>query len=927
MRTIVGRERELATIAALLEGQSQTRALRLEGEAGIGKTTVWREGVRLAAERGYRVLRCEAASSEAQFAFAGLRDLCADDFAGVADDLPDPQRRALRVVLLLDEPGAEPPDGGAISVAFLTMLRSLASRGPTLVAIDDVQWLDPATAAVLSFVIRRLPDQGLFVLLARRVGDEPDPVPPSREDQRTEVLTVAGLTVGALGRILRSRLGLTYTRRMLQRLHQASDGNPLYALELAHELAGSDAPLRPGEAIPIPPGLRDLVRRRLRALPDETLDALAIAAALGHPSVRLVGEALGANPLAPLSPAEVAEVMSVDGESIRFAHPLFAAAVLELVGPARRREIHRRLADSVPDLEQRARHLAMASERPDEDVAAAVEEGAQAAFGRGAPGSGAELMELAIRVTPATAEGPSLARRAELARFHLVAGNLAEAADVLTDLVERLPAGGARADALLMLAEASELREVSRSHEFAMRALADAHGDDVRTARVECYISNEFLFSGVPAEGVKHARAALEAAERACDAPCLKQALTMLAWHEACGWLERDPSITERALALEEEDGSSGSILESPSLILGLQLMYEGRLEEARARLEQVRTRATSTGDETGEATLRIYLTELECRAGRLELAREHASGGYHVAELIDADWLTSGLLYACALADAHLGMVDEARHAARRGVALANRCGADKAYGALNLSVLGFLELSVGDYAAADGVLRPLVAQIGATSWREPAIAGELPNAIEALVELGELAEADQLLAELEGRLSAIESPWGVASAGRCRGMILAAKGDHRGALAAYEQALATHEGLPQPFDHARTLLALGKTQRRAKQRRAARETLQRVLVIFGEVGATLWVDKTRAELARISGRPAATGELTETEGRIAALVAEGLSNKEIATALFVTPKTVGTQLSRIYRKVGVHSRTQLARHLSREDDTPKVS
>jgi DNA-binding NarL/FixJ family response regulator len=128
-------------------------------------------------------------------------------------------------------------------------------------------------------------------------------------------------------------------------------------------------------------------------------------------------------------------------------------------------------------------------------------------------------------------------------------------------------------------------------------------------------------------------------------------------------------------------------------------------------------------------------------------------------------------------------------------------------------------------------------------------------------------------------------------------------------------------------PFERARTLLALGLVQRRAKRKRAAREALEQALATFEQLGARLWAEKARAELARISGRPAATGELTETERRIAALAAEGLSNKEIASALFVTPKTVGTQLSRIYRKVGVHSRTELARHISGEPETPKVS
>jgi DNA-binding CsgD family transcriptional regulator len=201
---------------------------------------------------------------------------------------------------------------------------------------------------------------------------------------------------------------------------------------------------------------------------------------------------------------------------------------------------------------------------------------------------------------------------------------------------------------------------------------------------------------------------------------------------------------------------------------------------------------------------------------------------------------------------------------------------------------------------------------------WREPSIAGELPNAIEALVALGELDEARRLLAELEDRISRIESPWGVASARRCEGLILAADGDLESALAGFESALSVHEGLPQPFDLARTLLAQGVTQRRARQRRAARETLERALAIFDELGAVLWAEKARSELGRIGGRAPSRTSLTPAEQRIAQLVAEGRSNKQVAAELVVSVHTVEAALTSIYRKLDVRSRTEMARKLA---------
>jgi DNA-binding CsgD family transcriptional regulator len=276
-----------------------------------------------------------------------------------------------------------------------------------------------------------------------------------------------------------------------------------------------------------------------------------------------------------------------------------------------------------------------------------------------------------------------------------------------------------------------------------------------------------------------------------------------------------------------------------------------------------------------------------------------------------------SALLYSRALVDAHLGRVQKAREATTRGSELAESCG-DEVFRLHHLSLLGFLELSVGDPRAADRILRPLAARLDSLGWREPSIYGELPNAIEVLVELAELEEARRLLAELHDRISRIDSPWGEASAGRCEGLILASEGDSAGAVSALEHALTVHERLPQPFDLARTLLALGTVRRRMKKRGAARESLGRALAIFDELGAALWAERSRSELARLGGRAAAGDELTPTEQSIAELVAMGKSNKEVAAQLFITPRTVEGHLTHIYAKLGVKSRAELAHRMS---------
>ena len=193
-----------------------------------------------------------------------------------------------------------------------------------------------------------------------------------------------------------------------------------------------------------------------------------------------------------------------------------------------------------------------------------------------------------------------------------------------------------------------------------------------------------------------------------------------------------------------------------------------------------------------------------------------------------------------------------------------------------------------------------------------------ELADTLEALIAVGELDEAERILVLWEERARSLDRAWALAWLARCRALLLAARGDLQGALAAFEAALAEHARSVDPFHHARTLLALGVTQRRAKQRGTARATLERALEIFERLGAPLWAERARAELARIGGRAPSRGELTESEHRIAALVAEGHTNREVAAALFLTEHSVETVLSRVYRKLGVRNRVELITRMS---------
>jgi DNA-binding CsgD family transcriptional regulator len=918
---LIGRHEELSSIVRFVGSLAGgPRALLLEGEAGIGKTALWQAGLTRARTGGQRTLVCRPTGSEVRLSYAALGDLLAEVLEEALPALPVPQGRALQVALLLAEPEEEPPDQRAIGLALLNVLRTLSGSGPLLVAIDDTQWLDQPSAAVLAFALRRLVAEPVGVLATVRLtGGEP---PPAALEVwlPAERLRLGPLNLAAVHELLRTRLGVSPSRPTLVRLHQAAGGNPFFALELGRALLEQGREPAPDEPLPVPAGLRALVRARLARLPAPARESLLAVAALSRPTAALAAAAggQGQRTLADLERAARAEVIAYEGERIRFTHPLLASTLYAEAPAGQRRRLHGRLAVLVTDGEECARHLALAADGPDLGIAAALEEAATSAHLRGAPDAAAALCEQACALTPSDRSGERRRRSMEAASYHLLAGNTSRARVLLEEAVSSAAPGRERARLLQRLGQVHYHEDSwATAEELLAQALAEA-GD---APSLCCEIEQGLAFArhvrgDVPAAAGR-ARAALELAERAADPRLVSESLVLVSLCEFFlgHGIRRD--LMERAAELEESAGAVRAARPAPlwsrGMVWASMLKWADQFQAARAGFEELHRRMLERGDEGSLAFLLSNLSELECWAGNWELAARYAGEGERLAALTGQGAMVSANLYATALVEAHRGLPDAARAAAEQALTRANASG-NAAVALMSLSALGFLELSLGKPAAAHAHLGPITQGLTSLGLGEPGVLRFVPDEVEALVELGELEQARALVDMLEERGRALDRAWALATGARSRALLLAAEGDLAGAHAAVEGALHAHQRLPQPFERGRTLLVLGSVQRRRGEKRAARETLEQALRIFDRLGARLWAERTRGELRRIGGRAASGSQLSETEAQIVALVCAGQTNQQVARALSLSTKTVAWNLSKVYRKLGVRSRTELA-------------
>jgi DNA-binding CsgD family transcriptional regulator len=919
---ILGREGELMVAAELIKKlEHGPAALVFAGEAGIGKTTLWREAVDRSRAASMTVLVASPAAAEASLAFAALADLLEPVVDGLLPKLSGPQRHALAIALLREDPGSRRLDQRAASAGVLSLFRMLAATSSLLVAIDDLQWLDHPSAHVLGYAMRRLGNLPVGVLACERLGENrelPLDLRAALVEDRFIRMELGPLSLAALHELLKQRLGRSFPRRTLTRIDQVAGGNPFFALEIGRALR-EDLPSG-ASALPIPENLSQLVEGRIASLPKVTRMTLLAAASLRAPTVEVVASATGTLPSTTrraLERAAEAGLVGLDASNVRFSHPLYAAVAYSSAAPSERRLTHSRLAMVSSDIEERARHRALSAEGADEQVAALLEAAAEHALSRGAPETAAELADHARLLTPQDQPARRQRRSIQAAEYRFHSGEREPARLLLEEVLREAPAARLQADVLVLLGEIryheNSFPEAIRHFEQALEHVGDAL--EV-SAAIETQLTYSFNAIADWAGAERHASRGLELAEQAGERGILAEALAV---HAILSFLlGRGLDRAQLKRALELEDVQRQVVVEMrPSLIAGCLALYLGELDRSIAYLSVLRERALEHGAESDLVYVSCNLAWAQCWKGNLGAAATYADEAIDTAKRIESDSGLCAALAFGALAAAFAGDVAMATSRAAQSCAMATQTGYLIAIMWANWA-LGFLELARGNPQAVDAVLGPFATMIEHEGLAEPVRAIYLADEIEALIALGQLDRAERLTAILEEAGTRLERQWTLVGATRSRALLLAARGDLDAASQAASQAVELCDGLELVLEVARSLLVAGGVERRRRRKRAASDLLQQSLEIFEQAGARLWAEKAHRELDRVGLHRVAGKQLSATEQRVAELAASGLTNRQVAGALFMSPKTVEANLAHVYAKLGIRSRAELGARVS---------
>jgi DNA-binding CsgD family transcriptional regulator len=887
-------------------------ALVLRGDAGIGKSALLEQAIGSAPD--LHVLRVLAVESEMALGFAAVHQLVRPLLPAL-DRLPEPQRRALGICFgLVSGP---PADRFLIGLAVLTLLADAGASRPVLCVVDDAQWIDDESADVLGFVARRLLADGVAVLFA--VRDTAD-----RDSRMTGLpeLRITGLSTRDASDLLEAVSGETVDADVGEHIAAETGGNPLVLLELGRELTPAQLTGRAPLPEPLPLGrrLEGQLRLRVRKLPPDT-QALLLLAAADQPAepCRLWRAAteLGI-PESAATAAESAE-LAVFWPEVRFHHPLVRSAVYHSATAAERRQAHRALAAACVadlDVDQRTRHLAASTAGPDATVATEVEALAEREQSRGGYSTVARLLERAATLTP----DPTLRAERLLgsARAELSAGAVDRAGSLLAQATPRLRGQLSKGEAIRL--EGTIRLAVGRGAEAAatlLRAARELQPLDPRAARDSLLTAVEaVLYAGWSAQELLLRQIARSAADlpasEGTDVPALDLLVQAYARRASAGYVAAVPAYRRAVDAFLAEDLDADVVLQR-SLLAIIAAAEVGDV----VAVDALATRWVRLARETGAlSTLPLALAIrgafVDVPCGRLADAM---AAGTESRELADATG--NPRVGGAASNEGLLALVVSGREAEARATAASMTRDATAATPIFAAYGLGVLELSRGDYEAAaahlDQVCEDDIPVIGTIA---------LPELVEACARLGRRERADAALTRYAERALATGTQLSRGLLSRSQALLA----DADQARDRYEEAIELLSGSPATLELARAHLLYGEWLRRQRRRREAREELRTAFDMFDSMGADGFAERARIELRatgeRVGRREVgAPEELTPQEAQIAALVSQGEANRDIAARLFLSPSTVEYHLRKVFRKLGVTSRTQLLRRIMDED------
>jgi DNA-binding CsgD family transcriptional regulator len=892
---LLSREAEIEVLDRLLAdiAGGESRALVVHGEAGIGKTALLRYAASSASR--FRVVHAVGIESEMELPFAALQQVCAPLIDRI-ERLPEPQAEALRVAFGLS--AGHPPDRFLVGLAVLSLLSAVAEEQPLLCVVDDAQWLDRASTDALAFVARRLQAASLGFLFASRGPPEPFTGLPE--------LVIKGLRNGDARALLGSVVRGPLDERVRDRIISETRGNPLALLELPRGLTA--AQLAGGFGLPkalgVPNRIEDNFRRRLGLLPARTRQLLLVAAVepLGESllvwrAAELLGIALD-----DAAPAEASGLIEF-GLRVRFRHPLVRSAVYRAASLADRRKAHRAVAEATEpeiDPDRRAWHRAQALSGPDEDVASELERSAIRAQARGGLAAAAAFLEQAAALTP------DATRRAARALAAAHTKHLAGAPDAALELLAIAKAGPldqlqrARADLLhaqvafavnrgndappLMLKAARQLEplDLKLARDTYMEAItaamvADPGYRDVAVAALAAPSPSQPRPSDLLLDGL----ALVSTDGYAAAAPMLKQALG---------------AVLSEHVPMEEELRSLWAACQAAAHLWDDEMYY------------LLARRAVRLASDAGAlSALSIFLSALN---GFLLLAGEFAEVAALMEEaeaFTDPSGTNLALTTALPLA-AFRGKEAEVSALVDATSSEAVTRGGGIRQGAILLAT-GVLYNGLGRYEEAQrGLKRASAAEL--CYW-------SLSELIEASIRIGDRDAAGVALEQLSEMTRAGGNNWGLGIEARCRALLAAGPV----AEALYREAIERLGSTRVRVELARAHLLYGEWLRRDRRRLAARKQLRIAHELFDEFGMEAFAARARVELRATGERarkrtPETFDDLTPQEAQISRLAADGARNQEIAAQLFISPSTVDYHLRKAFRKLGVKSRTQLARH-----------